>query len=120
MRWPRKPPRRSPTIKKVLASAAAFLVVVRNYFLFVSGSVFILKGLKKSDPYYYDEKHMPVVSGLPYRMEQNTVRLASIAILSTCVLIILGQSLNLWDLGFSTYLFLLESMIFRKKYSSSG
>lgn len=33
---------------------------------------------------------------------------------------ILGQSLNLWDLGFSTYLFLLESMIFRKKYSSSG
>ena len=32
----------------------------------------------------------------------------------------MGQSLNLWDLGFSTYLFLLESMIFRKKYSSSG
>lgn len=76
---------------------AAFLVVVGNYFLFVSGSVFILKGLKKSDRYYYDENHMPVVSGLLYRMEQNTVRLASVAILSTCVLIILSTMVSLYS-----------------------
>ena len=76
---------------------ATFPVVVGNYFLFVSGSVFILKELKKSGRYYYDEKHMPVVSGLLYRMEQNTVRLASIAILSTCVLIILSTIVSLYS-----------------------
>lgn len=56
-----------------------------------------MKGLKKSDRYYYDKKHMPVVSGLLYRMEQNTVRLASIAISSTCVLVILSTTASLYS-----------------------
>ena len=76
--------------------AAVILVIVGTYFLFVSGSIFVLKQLKRNRRYYYDRRHMPVVSGLLYRMKQNAVGLASIAILSTCVLVMMSTTISLY------------------------
>lgn len=76
--------------------AAVFFVILGTYFLFVSGSIFVLKCLKKKETYYYNRKHMTAVSGLLYRMKQNAVGLASIAILSTGVLVMISTTVCLY------------------------
>ena len=75
---------------------AVILVIIGTYFLFVSGSIFVLKALKKNGKYYYNKKHMPAVSGLLYRMKQNAVGLASIAILATGVLVMISTTVSLY------------------------
>lgn len=75
---------------------AVILVIVGTYFLFVSGSIFVLKALKKNAKFYYNKKHMPAVSGLLYRMKQNAVGLASIAILATGVLVMISTTVSLY------------------------
>ena len=75
---------------------AALLVMLGTYFLFVAGSIAILKGFKKNKSYYYHPKHMTAVSGLLYRMKQNAVGLASICILSTAVLVVISTTLSLY------------------------
>ena len=76
----------NPLKALVLFFVAVILVIIGTYFLFVAGSIFVLKALKKNKRFYYNKKHMPAVSGLLYRMKQNAVGLASIAILATGVL----------------------------------
>ncbi len=76
---------------------AVFLVIIGTYFLFVSGTIFILKALKKNQKYYYNKRHMPAVSGLLYRMKQNAVGLASIAILATGVLVMISTTVSLYS-----------------------
>lgn len=75
---------------------AVILVIVGTYFLFVTGSTFVLKALRKNKKYYYNPKHMPAVSGLLYRMKQNAVGLASIAILATGVLVMISSTVSLY------------------------
>lgn len=75
---------------------AVILVIIGTYFLFITGSIFVLKLLKKNDKYYYNEKHMPAVSGLLYRMKQNAVGLASICILATGVLVMISSTVTLY------------------------
>lgn len=72
------------------------LVIIGTYFLFVAGSIFVLKALKKNKRFYYNKKHMPAVSGLLYRMKQNAVGLASIAILATGVLVMISTTVSLY------------------------
>lgn len=86
----------SPLASMELFLVAVLLVVFGTYFLFVSGTVLILKTLKKKDQYYYNKKHMPAVSGLLYRMKQNAVGLASIAILATGVLVMVSTTVSLY------------------------
>lgn len=76
--------------------AAVLLVILGTYFLFTAGSVFVLKTLKKSERYYYQPGHFTAVSGLLYRMKQNAVGLASVAILATGVLIMSASTLCLY------------------------
>ena len=75
---------------------AVVLVIIGTYCLFVTGSTFVLKLLKKNKDYYYDKRHMPAVSGLLYRMKQNAVGLASIAILATGVLVMISTTVSLY------------------------
>ena len=75
----------SPLEALMLFFAAVLLVIVGTYFLFITGTTFVLKCLKKNKKYYYNKKHMPAVSGLLFRMKHNAVGLASIAILATGV-----------------------------------
>lgn len=75
---------------------AVFLVIFGTYFLFVAGSIFVLKALRRSKRYYYNRKHFITVSGLIYRMKQNAVGLASIAILATGVLVMVSTTVSLY------------------------
>ena len=75
---------------------AVILVMIGTYFLFVTGTIFVLKRLKSNNNYYYNKKHMTAVSGLLYRMKQNAVGLASICILSTGVLVAVSTTVSLY------------------------
>ena len=76
---------------------AVILVMIGTYFLFVTGTIFVLKRLKSNNNYYYNKKHMTSVSGLLYRMKQNAVGLASICILSTGVLVAISTTVSLYS-----------------------
>ncbi len=92
---------------------AVLLVILGTYFLFEAGSIFILKLLKNTKKYYYRPGHMPAVAGLLYRMKQNAVGLASVAILATAVLVMISTTFSLYagmqqtlDSGYPFHLFL--------------
>lgn len=87
----------SPQEALVLFFAAALLIIAGTYFLFVTGTTFVLKCLKKSKKYYYNKKHMPAISGLLFRMKHNAVGLASIALLATGVLIMISTTVSLYS-----------------------
>ena len=75
---------------------AIILVMIGTYFTFTAGSIAILKLLRKNKKYYYQTKHFVSVSGMIYRMKQNAVGLANIAILSTGVLLMVSTTLSLY------------------------
>ena len=88
---------KNPLEALLMFFAAVILVIIGTYFLFVSGSVFVLKSLKRNKRFYYDKRHMPAVSGLLYRMKKNAVGLASIAILATGVLVMISTTVSLYS-----------------------
>ncbi len=88
---------KSPLKALMLFFIAVILVVLGTYFLFTAGSIAILKALKKNKRFYYHPKHMTAVSGLIYRMKQNAMGLASICILSTCVLVMISTTVSLYS-----------------------
>ncbi|MDF2612187.1 MAG: hypothetical protein K0R92_3661, partial [Lachnospiraceae bacterium] len=61
---------------------AVILVIIGTYCLFTSGSIMLLKLLRKNRKYYYRSKHFISVSSMIYRMKQNAVGLANICILA--------------------------------------
>lgn len=87
----------SPLEALMLFFAAALLIIAGTYFLFITGTTFVLKCLKKNKNYYYNKKHMPAVSGLLFRMKHNAVGLASIALLATGVLIMISTTVSLYS-----------------------
>lgn len=66
---------------------AVLLVIIGTYLLFVSGSIFILKAMKKNKKLYYRPNAFISISGMLYRMKQNAVGLANISILATMVIV---------------------------------
>ena len=75
---------------------AVILVVIGTYMLFISGSIVLLKLLKKNKRYYYRTKHFTAVSGMLYRMKQNAAVLANICIMSTAVIVVLSMCVCLY------------------------
>lgn len=75
---------------------AALLVMAGTYLLFQSGSVALLKLLKKNKNYYYHRTHFITVSGMMYRMKRNATGLANICILSTAVLAVISSTISLY------------------------
>lgn len=75
---------------------AVLLVIAGTYLLFTSGSITLLKALRKNRRYYYKPDHFISVSGMIYRMKQNAVGLANICILSTGVLLVLSTTVSLY------------------------
>ena len=86
----------SPLAAVTMFFVAVLLVMIGTYCLFTSGSIWILKLLKKNKKYYYQTKHFTSISGLMYRMKQNAVGLANICILSTMVLVMLSATVSLY------------------------
>ncbi len=87
----------SPLRALLLFFAAVLLVIVGTYCLFVTGTTFVLKCLQHNRRYYYQKRHMPAVAGLLFRMKQNAVGLASIAILATGVLVMISTTVSLYS-----------------------
>lgn len=79
---------------------AVLLVIFGTYALFISGSIAVLKLLRKNKAYYYKLKHFTGISGMLYRMKQNAAGLASICILSTMVLVTVSTVVSL-NVGFN-------------------
>lgn len=86
----------SPLEAMVLFFVAVLLVILGTYFLFIAGSIALLKLLKRNQHFYYQRRHMIAVSGLLYRMKQNAVGLASIAVLATGVLVMISTTVSLY------------------------
>ena len=75
---------------------AVLLVMIGTYCIFISGSIVLLKLLRKKKSFYYKPKNFIAVSGMMYRMKQNATGLANICILSTCVLVTLSSTVCLF------------------------
>ncbi|WP_195853711.1 ABC transporter permease [Aerococcus tenax] len=73
---------------------AIVLVVLGTYCLYHSLSIILLKGQMKRKSYYYQPKHFLSLSGMLYRMKANAWSLASIAVLSTGVMLVLGLTVS--------------------------
>lgn len=86
----------NPVTMIMLFFVAVILVMIGTYCLFTSGSIAVLKGLRKKKTYYYKTQHFISVSGMMYRMKQNAVGLANICILSTAVLVMISSTVSLF------------------------
>lgn len=75
---------------------AVLFVMIGTYLLFTSGSIIIIKGLRRNKKYYYQKNHFISVSNMIYRMKQNASGLSNIAILSTAVLITISTTISLY------------------------
>lgn len=75
---------------------AAVLVIIATYLLFISLSILVLKVLKSNKRFYYRDKNFLSISGMMYRMKSNAVGLASIAVLSTGVIITLSVTSSIY------------------------
>ncbi len=88
---------KKPSAAILLFMLAVILVIIGTYFLFTSGSIFVLKCLKKNRRFYYGKNHISLVSGLLFRMKQNAVGLSSICILATGVLVMISSTVSLYS-----------------------
>lgn len=86
----------NPVQALMLFFVSIVLVIIGTYCLFAAGSIAILKMLKNNKNYYYKKKHFIAVSGMIYRMKQNSVGLANICILSTMVLVMVSTTVSMY------------------------
>lgn len=75
---------------------AVLFVIIGTYLLFISGSMFILKALKKNKRIYYQPGAFISISGMLYRMKQNAVGLANICILASMVIIAISTTATIF------------------------
>ena len=76
---------------------AVILVILGTYLLFNAGITVFLKMLKKKKKYYYKPNNLISVSNLIFRMKKNAVGLATIAILSTMVLVTMSAATSIYN-----------------------
>lgn len=86
----------NPLKAMALFFVAVLMVIVGTYLLFIAGSVTLCRTLQKNKGYYYQKKHFVSLSSMAYRMKRNGASLASICILSTMVLVMIGSSASLY------------------------
>lgn len=84
-----------PVTAVMLFFVAVMLVIAGTYLLFTSGSIAVLKLMRRNRSYYYKAKHFTSVSGMLYRMKQNAAGLSNICILSTMVLVMISGTVCL-------------------------
>ena len=87
---------KDPLSAIVIFFLAVILVMIGTYLLFNAGITVFLHLLKKKKGYYYQPNNMISVSNLIYRMKKNAVGLATIAILSTMVLVTISAATNIY------------------------
>lgn len=90
------------TVKDPLTALTTFfiavlLVIFGTYLLFNAGITAFLQILKKNKKYYYQPNNLISVSNLIFRMKKNAVGLATIAILSTMVLVTMSAATSIFN-----------------------
>ena len=92
------------TVKDPLTALTTFfiavlLVIFGTYLLFNAGITVFLQILKKNKKYYYQYQpnNLISVSNLIFRMKKNAVGLATIAILSTMVLVTMSAATSIFN-----------------------
>ena len=88
---------KDPVSATVTFFIAVLLVIVATYLLFNAGITVFLKMLKKNKKYYYKPNNLISVSNLIFRMKKNAVGLATIAILSTMVLVTMSAATSIYN-----------------------
>lgn len=76
---------------------AVLLVIFGTYLLFNAEITVFLQILKKNKKYYYQPNNLISVSNLIFRMKKNAVGLATIAILSTMVLVTMSAATSIFN-----------------------
>ncbi|HEV3522355.1 TPA: ABC transporter permease [Streptococcus pneumoniae] len=90
------------TVKDPLTALTTFfiavlLVIFGTYLLFNAGITVFLQILKKNKKYCYQPNNLISVSNLIFRMKKNAVGLATIAILSTMVLVTMSAATSIFN-----------------------
>lgn len=88
---------KDPISATVTFFIAVLLVIVATYLLFNAGITVFLQLLKKNKRYYYQPNNLISVSNLIFRMKKNAVGLATIAILSTMVLVTMSAATSIYN-----------------------
>ena len=86
----------NPLTALIIFFVAVLLVILGTYLLFNAGITVFLQILKKNKRYYYQPNNMISVSNLIFRMKKNAVGLATIAILSTMVLVTMSAATSIF------------------------
>ena len=86
----------NPVIAIMSFFLAVLLVIIGTYLLFNAGTTVVLQLLKKKKSYYYKPNNMISISNLVFRMKKNAVGLATIAILSSMVLVTLVGAASIY------------------------
>ena len=86
----------NPVIAIMSFFFAVLLVILGTYLLFNAGTTVVLQLLKKKKNYYYKPNNMISISNLVFRMKKNAVGLATIAILSSMVLVTLVGAASIY------------------------
>ena len=87
----------NPVIAIMSFFLAVLLVILGTYLLFNAGTTVVLQLLKKKKSYYYKPNNMISISNLVFRMKKNAVGLATIAILSSMVLVTLVGAASIYS-----------------------
>lgn len=87
---------KNPLTALMIFFVAVLLVIFGTYLLFNAGITVFLQILKKNKRYYYQPNNMISVSNLIFRMKKNAVGLATIAILSTMVLVTMSAATSIF------------------------
>ena len=87
---------KNPIGAMMMFFVAVILVIIGTYCLFTSGSIVLLKLMRRNKRYYYKTRHFIPVSSMMYRMKRNAVSLANICILSTMVLVTVSTTVCLY------------------------
>ncbi len=83
---------KDPIAALIYFFVAVILVILGTYLLFAFGSTVIVQILQNNKRFYYQPSHFVSVSTMRYRLKQNGMALANIAILSTMVLVALSTT----------------------------
>ena len=86
----------NPVIAIMSFFLAVLLVILGTYLLFNAGTTVVLQLLKKKKNYYYKPNNMISIFSLVFRMKKNAVGLATIAILSSMVLVTLVGAASIY------------------------
>lgn len=86
----------NPVIAIMSFFLAVLLVILGTYLFFNAGTTVVLQLLKKKKSYYYKPNNMISISNLVFRMKKNAVGLATIAILSSMVLVTLVGAASIY------------------------